>query len=157
MEKLIEKIEIYHFINYLLPGTIFVAIFNKICINEFIDSNVVIAVIEYYFIGLILSRIGSIILQPIFKKTKLIKYADYNKYIQASEEDNKLEILQREANQYRTYIATFIILLIIQSYTCIVNRNFSIILILFVFFFVLFILAYKKQIKFIVNRVENQN
>ena len=96
-------------------------------------------------------------MQPIFKKTRLIKYADYNKYIQASEEDNKLEILQREANQYRTYIATFIILLIIQSYTCIVNRNFSIILILFVGLVVLFILAYKKQIKFIVNRVENQN
>ncbi len=158
MEKLIEKIEIYHFINYILPGTIFVAIFNKICINEFIDSNVVIAVVEYYFIGLILSRIGSIILQPIFQKIKLIKYADYNKYIQASEEDNKLEILQREANQYRTYVATFIILFIIQSYTCIVNKKFSIILIFFVGLIALFILAYKKQIKFIVNRVEsNQN
>ena len=156
MEKLIEKIEIYHFINYLLPGTIFVAIFNKICGNEFIDSNVVIAVIEYYFIGLILSRIGSVILQPIFKKAKLIKYADYNKYIKASEEDNKLEILQREANQYRTYIATFIILVIIQSYTCIVNKNFSIILILFVGLVALFTLAYKKQIKFIVDRIENQ-
>ena len=113
MENIIEKIEIYHFINYLLPGTIFVAIFNKICGNEFIDSNVVLAIIEYYFIGLILSRIGSVILQRIFKKAKLIKYAEYNKYIKASEEDNKLEILQREANQYRTYIATFIILLII--------------------------------------------
>ena len=96
-------------------------------------------------------------MQPILKKAKLIKYADYNKYIKASEEDNKLEILQREANQYRTYIATFIILLIIQSYTCIVNKNFSIILILFVGLVALFTLAYKKQIKFIVDRIENQH
>lgn len=156
MEKIVEKIEIYHFINYLLPGTIFIAILNKICRNEFLDNNIVIAVIEYYFIGLILSRIGSVILQPIFKKTKFIKYADYNKYIKASEEDNKLEILQREANQYRTYIATFIILTIIQSYTCIVNKNFSMILILFVGLAILFTLAYKKQIKFIIDRVENK-
>lgn len=62
MEKIIEKIEIYHFINYLLPGTIFVAIFNKIFENNFFDSNIVIAVIEYYFIGLILSRISSVLL-----------------------------------------------------------------------------------------------
>lgn len=156
MEKIIEKIEIYHFINYLLPGTIFVAILNKIYENEFLDSNVVIAIIEYYFIGLILSRIGSVILQPIFKKVKFIKYVDYNKYIKSIEADNKLEILQREANQYRTYIATFIILTIVQSYTCIVNKKFSMILILFVGLATLFTLAYKKQIKFIVDRIENK-
>ena len=156
MEKIIEKIEIYHFINYLLPGTIFVAILNKIFENNFFDSNIVIVVIEYYFIGLILSRIGSVLLQPIFKKTKIIKYADYNKYIKASKEDDKLEILQREANQYRTYIATFIILAIVQSYICIENKNFTIILVLFVGLAILFTLAYKKQIKFIVDRVENK-
>lgn len=156
MEKIIEKIEIYHFINYLLPGTIFVAIFNKIFENNFFDSNIVIVVIEYYFIGLILSRIGLVLLQPIFKKTKIIKYADYNKYIKASKEDDKLEILQREANQYRTYIATFIILAIVQSYICIENKNFTIILVLFVGLAILFTLAYKKQIKFIVDRVENK-
>lgn len=156
MEKIIEKIEIYHFINYLLPGTIFVAIFNKIFENNFFDSNIVIAVIEYYFIGLILSRISSVLLQPIFKKTKIIKYADYNKYIKSSKEDDKLEILQREANQYRTYIATFIILAIVQSYICITNKNFTIILVLFVGLAILFTLAYKKQIKFIVDRVENK-
>lgn len=156
MEKIIEKIEIYHFINYLLPGTIFVAILNKIFENNFFDSNIVIVVIEYYFIGLILSRIGSVLLQPIFKKTKIIKYADYNKYIKASKEDDKLEILQREANQYRTYIVTFIILAIVQSYICIVNKNFTILLVLFVGLAILFTLAYKKQIKFIVDRVENQ-
>ena len=156
MEKIIEKIEIYHFINYLLPGTIFVAIFNKIFENNFFDSNIVIVVIEYYFIGLILSRIGSVLLQPIFKKTKIIKYADYNKYIKASKEDDKLEILQREANQYRTYIATFIILAIVQSYICIENKNFTIMLVLFVGLAILVTLAYKKQIKFIVDRVENK-
>lgn len=156
MEKIIEKIEIYHFINYLLPGTIFVAILNKIFENNFFDSNIVIVVIEYYFIGLILSRIGSVLLQPIFKKTKIIKYADYNKYIKASKEDDKLEILQREANQYRTYIVTFIILAIVQSYICIVNKNFTIILVLFIGLAILFTLAYKKQIKFIVDRVENK-
>ena len=95
-------------------------------------------------------------MQPIFKKTKIIKYADYNKYIKASKEDDKLEILQREANQYRTYIATFIILAIVQSYICIENKNFTIILVLFVGLAILFTLAYKKQIKFIVDRVENK-
>ena len=155
MEKIIEKVEVYQFINYLLPGTIFVAIFSKIYRNEFIDNNVIIAVIEYYFIGLILSRIGSLILEPILKKTKLIKYTDYNKYIEVSKIDNKLDILQREANQYRTYIAMFIILVIIQIYTCIKNKKFSINLIFFVGLVILFIAAYKKQTKFILNRVDN--
>ncbi|MBR0492069.1 MAG: hypothetical protein IJJ82_08555 [Clostridia bacterium] len=155
MEKIIEKMEIYHFINHFLPGAVFVAIFNKIYENDFLDSNIIIAIIEYYFIGLVLSRIGSVVFQPVLRKIKIIKHADYNNYIKASKEDEKIDILQREANQYRTYIATFAILAIIQSYICIVDNTFAASLILFIGLTILFIFAYKKQISFIVERVEN--
>lgn len=150
MEKILEKIEIYHFINYLLPGIVFMVSFNNIYENEFISGNAVISAVEYYFIGLILSRIGSVILQPIFKKINFIKYADYEKYIKASDMDNKLEILQREANQYRTYIVTFTLLAIIQATTGNFSKSFWI----WIGISVLFIMAYKKQINFIVDRVE---
>lgn len=40
MEKIIEKIEVYHFINYLLPGIIFGTIFTEIIQNNFFNDNI---------------------------------------------------------------------------------------------------------------------
>ena len=81
MEKIIEKIEVYHFINYLLPGIIFGTIFTEITQKNFFNDNIILAIIEYYFVGLVLSRIGSIIIKPILEKLKIITCAKYSQYI----------------------------------------------------------------------------
>lgn len=160
MEKIIEKIEVYHFINYLLPGIIFGTVFTEIIQKNYFNDNIVISIIEYYFVGLVLSRIGSIIIKPILEKLKIITCEkDYQQYICCCKTDNKVELLQREANQYRTYIAVFLCLTILEIYYSIVNKIFCKISILFLALTILFVLSYRKQLKFVLERLKytNQN
>lgn len=154
MEKIIEKIEVYHFINYLLPGILFGTIFTKIMQKNFFNDNIILSIIEYYFVGLVLSRIGFIIIKPILEKLKIITCV---KYCQCSKTDNKVELLQREANQYRTYISVFLCLTILEIYYSFINNICYRISLLFLALTVLFILSYRKQLKFITERLQYAN
>lgn len=157
MEKIIEKIEVYHFLNYLLPGIIFGAILTKIIQKNFFETNMVIATIEYYFVGLILSRIGSIIIKPVLEKLNIINCVQYEQYINCIKTDNKVELLQREANQYRTYISVFLCLTLFEIYYSFTNKTFYVLNILFFLLSILFILSYKKQLKFVIERIQYVN
>ena len=155
MKELMEKIETYNIINYLFPGIIFGVAFEYL--NEFkiYSESIAIMFFEYYFTGLVLSRIGSVIIKPILEKVKIVKYMNYNEFIEVEQKDVKIELLQREANQYRTFIATFLCLTSIAIYNCLVG-NFDKISLIFLFagLTILFILSYKKQIQFIISRTK---
>ena len=157
MEKIIEKIEVYHFINYLLPGIIFGTIFTEITQKNLFNYNIILAIIEYYFVGLLLSRIGSIIIKPMLERLKIITCVKYSQYINCSKTDDKVELLQREANQYRTYISVFLCLTILEIYYSFINNIFYKISLLFLSLTVLFILSYRKQLKFITERLQYAN
>lgn len=153
MEKIIEKLEIYQFINYIFPGVIFGTIFTKIIGENFLDNNIVIAIIEYYFIGLVLSRIGSVLIKPMLEKLKVVNFEQYEEFVKCGKKDDKVDLLQREANQYRTYIATFICLSVVEAYLCITNKTFYEIILLFIALVIIFILSYKKQTDFVIKRI----
>ena len=115
MEKIIEKIGVYHFINYLLPGTVFITILSNILDTKIIvDGNIFVATIEFYFAGLLASRISSVVIKPIFEKIKMVKFVPYEEYIEAIKKDSKIELLQQEGNQFRVYIAVFLILFFVK-------------------------------------------
>ena len=71
MDNFFNKLENYNIFNYILPAIIF-DIGCKIYINLTIisTSNVVIAAFAYYFVGLVISRIGSLIIKPLLWKLK---------------------------------------------------------------------------------------
>ena len=52
-------------------------------------ENLVYALIEYYFSGLVLSRIGSLIVSPILQKTKIIKKIEYRRFVEQEKNDDK--------------------------------------------------------------------
>ena len=159
MEKILEKIENYQFMNYLLPGIIFVSIYTRIVNISFFNINVIVGLVEYYFIGLVLSRIGSTIITSLLKKFNIIKNKNYEDYIESSKKDEKIDILQKEGNQYRTYAAMFLCLCFQQFYFLIFREEFYDIklLITFACLFILFIMSYRKQSIFIAKRVEKAN
>lgn len=114
-EKIVDRISSYNIVNYALPGTIFV--YTSKCL---LDKNILVNswiknFILCYFIGMILSRIGSLIIEPLFKKMRL-KYAPYNDYIEASKDDLQILLLLETNNMYRTFIATFLVLIILKPY-----------------------------------------
>lgn len=157
MDELIKKIETYNIINYLLPGIIFIIIFTYLTDINISNSNPAIAIVEYYFIGLVLSRIGSIVIKPLLKRCKIINEEKYEIFIDKEKEDEKIPILVRDGNQYRTFIATFVVLTLIEIYNIIKgNTDKWITIIAFLALIILFILSYRKQLIFITKRIKNK-
>ena len=154
MNELIEKLSSYNVFNYLLPGVIFSVFVEKITPYKIIQDDVLINVFLIYFIGLVISRIGSLLIEPIFKK--FIKFADYTDFLEASNEDAKLEILSESNNMYRTFISLFIVLFLIKLYSYYFVDNNVGIYILIVIIFLLFVFSYIKQTAYITKRINRK-
>lgn len=157
MKELLDKLSSYNVFNFLLPGVIF-AVFAGLLTNyNFVHSNVIIGAFIYYFIGLIISRFGSLIIEPILKKIGFVKFVKYKKFKKAAIEDEKLVVFSETNNMFRTFIATFILLLITKYYEYLESLYSIIIdyryLGLAIVFFIVFLFAYRKQTKYIVERV----
>lgn len=157
VEKCIEKLSSYDFLNNLLPGAVFCYFFSLITGYKF-DNDVIVNVCIYYFAGMLVSRIGSLIIEPLFKKIKIVKYADYDDFLIASDKDEKINCLSQTNNVYRTFLSAFITLSIIkllvflqEKYSIFNNKVDIAIAILLVG---LLIFSYRKQTDYIRKRVE---
>lgn len=158
MKEIIDKITSYNFFNYLLPGILFAVIAGELTQFRFIQENIIIGAFVYYFIGLVISRFGSLIIEPLLKKISYLKFAPYSDFVVASKEDPKIEILSRENNMYRTFCSLFILLLLLKLYH-LIGLKFPMInnynpYILIVLLLIIFLCAYRKQTKYITNRVK---
>ena len=156
-----EKITTYNIFNYLLPGIIFVILLEYFLEISLIIENNFVGAFLYYFIGMTISRIGSLIIAPIIRWTKLIKYAKYKDYIPASIKDSKIELLSEVNNMYRTFMTLFFVLLLAKLYFVIeAELGFLITTsktLLIVGLTILYIFSYRKQTSFVKERVEANN
>ena len=160
MEAILSLLSTYELFNNIFPGIIFSyflglqnynIIPNKIDIYE--------KLFLYYFIGLTISRIGSLFLEPFFLKLKIVKFADYTKFLKAEEKDNKISIFVLVNNMYRSFIIVFFLNFLYLLYL-ILQNNFLFCtlvskLLCILFFFFLFVYSYKKQTEYIRKRVDN--
>lgn len=157
MKNLLDKISSYNLFNYLLPGIIFSVLAGKLTHRSFIQEDIVVGAFVYYFIGLVISRFGSLIIEPILRRVSFLKFAGYKDFVAASREDEKLEILSEANNTYRTLSALFVILLLLillepieNIYPTIKNWNTIILVILLL---IMFLFSYRKQTEYITMRV----
>ncbi|MHB8988575.1 MAG: hypothetical protein ACYC6S_07305 [Desulfobulbia bacterium] len=157
MKDLLEKLSSYNIFNYLLPGIVFVALCEALTTFSFVQKDIVLGVFLYYFIGLVISRIGSLIIEPSLKYIKFVQYAKYENFVSASNEDDKLEVLSEVNNMYRTFCSLFLVLSLLKIYEKISSYFPGVsswnIEILIVFFLILFCLSYRKQTEYITKRV----
>lgn len=158
MKDLLDKLSSYNLFNYLLPGTVFVACAERITRWRFDQDNVAVDLFVYYFIGLVISRFGSLLLEPTLKMSGFIKFAPYKDFIKACSVDPKIEVLSEQNNMFRTLAATFASLLVFKAmdlwavWIGLGDRSGH--LLTFVGLFLLFVLAYRKQTAFVRSRVE---
>jgi len=159
MKDLLDKLSSYNIFNYLLPGIVFVAISDSLTKYSFIQKDIVIGVFLYYFVGLIISRIGSILIEPLLKWTKFIRFSEYKDFVNASKEDKLLEVMSEANNMYRTFCSLFLCLALLKGFETIttnfpsVNKwstEFLVVGLLFLFLF-----SYRKQTNYINRRVNN--
>ena len=160
-KEIVEKISSYNLFNNLLPGVLFVYAISNITNFNLLVDNVIIVIFLYYFVGLVISRFGSFVVEPLLRKIKFIRFADYKDFLSASEQDSKIELLSEVNNMLRTFISLFVFILLTFIYDkiavrfCIPIENTIIILI--VALLVLFVFSYRKQTTFIRKRVERLN
>lgn len=171
MSELLSKLSTYNLFNYLLPGVIFTLALKRIWNWDVIPSDIASAIFLYYFIGLVISRVGSLFLEPYLKKKKFVVFADYDDYLKASVTDDEIKTLSEANNMYRTFSSLFICLLGVTVYQFVsrplVNFIYYILNvepskyvymaidtgILVIMMTALFLFAYRKQTSYIRKRV----
>lgn len=157
MKEFVDKLSSYHLLNYLLPGVIFIILAKKFTGYDLMMDNLIMGLFLYYFIGLFISRIGSLVIDPSLKRISFINPAPHGDYISASQKDQKLESLSEVNNLFRSLATLSLLLVVLKLWKLLENKivwvenNHYWILVLVLF--ILFLYSYKKQTQLIVNRI----
>ncbi len=161
MKELLDKLSSYNLFNYLFPGVVFVSILNIVSSYNLIQENIIVGAFLYYFIGLLISRIGSVLIEPILKFFKIVQFSKYSDYVKASQKDPLLSTLSEANNMYRTLCSMFVCIFVAlllehlsQLFPTISNWVIEGVL---VSVFLLFIFSYRKQTMYISKRVDHVN
>jgi hypothetical protein len=158
MKEILDKLSSYNIFNYLLPGILFVVISKQYTSYNFFQEEILTGAFLYYFIGMVISRFGSIIIEPLLKKVSFLKFEDYKKFIIASKKDEKIELLSEVNNTYRTITSMLILLFILKGYSLLQGSlkisNNTTYLILGCFLFIMFLFSYRKQTNYISKRIQ---
>jgi len=158
MKDLLDKLSSYNIFNYLFPGVLFAVLADKLTSYKLLIDNVVIGVFVYYFLGLVVSRVGSLILEPLLKQIRILHFTPYEDYVRASKLDGKIELLSEINNMYRTLSSVFICLLFLYFYGFLEKKytvisDYSLVLAI-ILLMILFVFSYRKQSDYIKVRVK---
>lgn len=161
IKDIFDKISSYNIFNYLLPGILFVFLTKEVSSYNLIQENNLIGAFLYYFAGMVVSRFGSLFIEPFLKRTKFLKFSDYKSFVTASKKDSKIELLSEVSNTYRTILSMFTLLIIEKIYLQIKNyygiQHETTLIILTLFITMLFLFSYRKQTNYITKRIEANN
>ncbi|TPN81044.1 hypothetical protein FJ987_25825 [Mesorhizobium sp. CU2] len=161
MGDIAAKLSSYNIFTNLIPGAVFAFIMKRLEIYDFGSLSAVVDVIMYYFLGVVISRIGSVILQPILKGIGFVEHGEYSKFIVAESKDPKIAVLLESSNFYRSLCS--VLLTTLAAYGVKLAAGYfawslrSIEVCTVIFLLVLFLLSYRKQTMFIENRVQHHS
>lgn len=117
LEKILEQISAYELLNNMIPGAVYAVLADKLTTFSILSENAFADIVEFYFFGLIIGRVGSLIVERIlkkFRKGKWIEQVSYTEYVKAEKGDDtgRVRMLATVNNMYRTFVAVFICLLL---------------------------------------------
>ncbi|MFZ0774765.1 MAG: hypothetical protein WCA49_13280 [Candidatus Sulfotelmatobacter sp.] len=112
---LAEKLSEYNLFNYLVPGSVFMIALRYVAGAIPFENSVVLFLLTAYFVGMALSRIGSLVIEPVLLWTRLLVLCDFGEFVRAEKNDPKIRTLLQETNAYRTMAAVFAALLLTKG------------------------------------------
>lgn len=158
MDKVIDKLSAYNIFTNLFPGVIYCFIADKFFGAPLIQDELVVAAFFYYFCGMVISRVSSVVLEPILKKAKFVKLVDYKMYVDALVKDGQISVLLETSNAYRSVVALLVCVLATGGWIAVVTALPGIGIyahyLLLACLLVLFLFAHRKQTQYIVSRIE---
>lgn len=161
MGNVIEKLGSYQIMTNLLPGAFFGIAAKSLFGMPLPAANIAEEILIFYFAGLIINRIGSLVIRPILKKVKIIQEAPYADYMKAAKADMKLDVLSETNNYFRSVLTCFLLLPVVGIMRVLVmdvgwiGKNWKGCAVIFLA--VLFLFSYKKQTDIVRKRVEGIN
>jgi hypothetical protein len=157
MDKFIDKLSAYNIFTNLFPGVVYCFFATKFFGLSLIQEDLVVAAFLYYFCGMVISRVSSVIVEPLMTKSGFVTYADYGDYVAASNADKLIGQLLETSNSYRSVVALVVCLIGTGAWTEAVARwsAFGGVsqYVLLVALLVLFGFAFRKQTQYITKRV----
>ncbi|MCQ4967972.1 phosphohistidine phosphatase [Enterobacteriaceae bacterium DFI.7.85] len=154
MDSLWEKISSYNIFNNLLPGALYVYFIERTTRIVLSGDEIVKNIILYYFVGLVIGRIGSLLFEPVLKLLRVVKFAPYADYVTACVRDGKIETLQEVANMYRSLFSMAVLLLLsFFAASYITGEKYTVSIWISFLLSLVFIISYVKQIRYIIKRV----
>ncbi len=159
MNELLNKLSSYNVFNYLLPGIVFAVLAGQFIGYPIVQRDILTGAFLYYFVGLVISRFGSLIIEPLLKALSFIKFAEYKDFVAVSQKDSKLEVLSEVNNTYRTLASLFSLLLLLKLYAKVAGKSPFLkergATILAVLLLVMFLFSYRKQTSYITKRIKS--
>lgn len=158
MSSLIERISSYNIFNYLFPGIVFAILIDRLTSVDILRDDLLEGVFLYYFLGMVISRLGSLVVEPSLRKIKLVRFGDYEDFINASQKDEKIELLSEVNNTYRTLTSGFLLLTVFILFDQLLVPGFLsaniLALATVILLLLLFLFSYRKQTDFIRKRIK---
>lgn len=166
MGKILSSIPVYNLLTNLIPGTVLAALL-KFCVDGCdifsLTNNIWILAVILYFLGIINSRVSSLILEPLLKKLKIVKYTSHKDFTDAELKDTsgKFTQLSRMSNEYRSYLSVFTIVLVLKLIFLSSNAKIfvteNICWVILGLGVLLFLCSYRKQVSYITSRISRLN
>ena len=148
----------YEWLNKLLPGVFFVLFGNALKCPMLSPENWIESFGVYILWGELSSRIGSIVIEPLLKFARVVRFAEYADYQKANKES--CDMLLSNANFARTLCSLGLLLLVVRliflvpscgHFACKTFDWYDVALCVWI---LLFLFAYCRQVNFLVERIE---
>ena len=170
LNTIIAKLGTYHILANLIPGAFFGFTLNFLFGITLPLGSIGEYIVGYYFVGLIIGRISSLVTKRVFTRvkgsektlpTQFIEYALYSDYMKAEESTPKLTSLSDMNECYRSLLTCVWMLPVVVGSHWLVQRwhwlSTHWAWVVVILLFALFLWSYKEQTRFIKERVENAN
>jgi len=112
MHEVVSKFSSYNLFNYLVPGTILCLLLQAWQLIDLDAIDIAAKLVVFYVVGMVVSRVGSLLLDPMMKSAGLIPRSNYNDYVRAASQDDRIRVLLETSNTYRTMTSACAIRLI---------------------------------------------
>ena len=157
MKAILEQLSAYNIFSYLLTGLLFVGLGERLTSFSLIQRSWIFGIVIYYFIGLVISRVGLVIVKPVLERIGFVKEAPYEDYVEASRSDSRIDILSAQNNMFRTLCAMVMMLIGLKIGEKVIGvlpwgadvYDF----IMLAGLFVLLLFSYRKQAQGVIRRV----
>lgn len=148
LKMLAEKLSTYRFFNFIIPGAVFLGFLKFHEVVIIFDENIWWFLLASYFSGIVISRFGSVVVEGLMKKLKVLKDYDVKKYITKQRDSMLVGTMLELANTYRTFCALGVIIFVFTVITFPCERRTAYYVVIELGFVILFLYSFHKQYKY---------